>query len=85
MKAIGVCQCVYVGWGWGRGGEGVSFVRNQVIPQTVDFRVSYIRNQVVTTNTTTVVMQALTANALLPENTTHAWFSLISLSSGVKS
>ena len=61
------------------GGEGVSFVRNQVIPQTVDFRDSYIRNQVITTNPTTVVMLAVTAKALLPENTTHAWFSLISL------
>ena len=57
----------------------VGYVRNQVIPQTVDFRVSYIRSQVVTTNTTTVVMLAVTAKALLPENTTHAWFSLISL------
>ena len=37
----------------------------------------YVRNQVVTTNATTVVMLAVTAKALLPENTTHAWFSLL--------
>ena len=42
-------------------------------------RVSYVRSQVVTTNTTTVVMLAMTAKALLPENTTHAWFSLVLL------
>ena len=53
--------------GWGCGGGGGSYVRNQVIPQTVDFRISYIRNQVVMTNTTTVVMLAVTAKALLPE------------------
>ena len=44
--------------------------------------VIYVINQVITTNATTVVMLAVTAKALLPANTTHAWFSLIYLFGG---